>query len=451
MVVVDLGHHRIGARKHMRPEYRIANHGHGSRNHGLDYLRAIMMILVVIAHVAGSYDPSPSAADLTTAVDIGERFRNPERTEVAARLHQVARASVNPMFFLLAGYSWVFLLRRRSLRSVVWNRTTRILIPLVVGWFIGFPLVRYSFALGREIMLASEGQASLATAFADTPFIPCLPFASDVFYLGHLWFLYYLLLFYATALLLVLCLDRPAGPLRRRLRTLRASILIGNLRWIRLPMLVGLSALATLPDRTPELAISHQLRPDPDTFTAHIVFFLAGWMFALHQEILGGLVRWAGIRFLTGLLLAIFVVVPLGNNHDAAGSAADLWLESRRIQMVLYWLLHGIATWLMILGMLGMAQRWFTRERPVLAYIAEAAFWIYLVHLPFAVFVPVLLNDWSVSADIKMWAASAIVLVICLASHHALVRDRMIGRWLRGRYRREDEPRTTGFSGPRAE
>ena len=110
-----------------------------------------------------------------------------------------------------AGYSWALLLQRRNLKSVVWNRTTRILIPLVVGWFIGFPLVRYSFALGREVMQSAEGEASLATAYADTPFTPYLPFASDVFYLAHFWFLYYLLLFYLASLILVLCLDRPAG------------------------------------------------------------------------------------------------------------------------------------------------------------------------------------------------------------------------------------------------
>ena len=434
----------------MSPESPNLQHDRAPRNHGIDYLRASMIFMVVIVHVAVAYQTTPEAENLATLDDIGERYRNPDRTEVAERLHQVARASVNPMFFLLAGYSWALLLQRRSLKSVVWNRTTRILIPLVVGWFIGFPLVRYSFALGREVMQSAEGEASLATAYADTPFTPYLPFASDVFYLAHFWFLYYLLLFYLASLILVLCLDRPAGPLRKGLRDLQAAILVGDLRWMRLPLLVSLLVLATLRDHTPELAISHRLRPDPETFSAHFVFFLAGWMFALHREILGDLDRWAGLRFVVGLLLAIFVVVPLGNNC-AGATAAELWLGHGRIQLGVYWLLHAIATWLMVLGMLGLAQRWFTRVNPRLAYVAEAAFWIYLIHLPIAVFIPVLLHDWSLDADFKMWIASAIVLAICFASYHFLVRGRVVGRWLRGQYRRQSRPRTSEVSGSSAE
>lgn len=435
----------------MSPESPSLQHDHAPRHHGIDYLRASMIFMVVIVHVGVAYQTTPEAESLLSIADIGDRYRNPDRTEVAERLHQVARASVNPMFFLVAGYSWAFLLQRRNLKSVVWNRTTRILIPLVVGWFIGFPLVRYSFALGRELMLAAEGEASLATAFADTPFTPYLPFASDVFYLAHFWFLYYLLLFYLASLVLVLCLDRPAGPLRKRLGDLQAAILVGDLRWMRLPLLVSLSVLATLGDHTPELAISHRLRPDPETFCAHYVFFLAGWMFALHREILGDLNRWAGLRFLVGLLLAIFVVVPLGNNHAGAATAAELWLGQGRIQLGIYWLLHAIATWLMVLGMLGLAERWFTRANPRLAYVAEAAFWIYLVHLPIAVFIPILLHNWSLDADIKMWVSSAIVLAICFASYHFLVRGTVIRRWLRGQYRRSPRPRSSSVSGPSTE
>lgn len=155
----------------MSKDRSTLQHNRIKRHHGLDYLRASMVVMVVVAHVAVSYQTYPEAQNLTSFADIGERYRNPDRTEVAQCLHQVPRASVNPMFFLLAGYSWAFLLQRRNRRTIVWDRTTRIFIPMVVGWFIAFPLVRYSFALGRMIMLPGEGEASLATAFAETPFV----------------------------------------------------------------------------------------------------------------------------------------------------------------------------------------------------------------------------------------------------------------------------------------
>ncbi len=129
----------------------------GRRYHGLDYLRGLMIIVVVVAHVAMQYQTLPALEGPASIDDIGEAYRDPDRTIVADRIHQVARASVNPMLFLLAGFSWAFLLQRKGLKSIVASRTTRILIPMVVGWFIAFPLLRYSFALGRELMLAAEG------------------------------------------------------------------------------------------------------------------------------------------------------------------------------------------------------------------------------------------------------------------------------------------------------
>ena len=409
------------------------------RHHGLDYLRGLMIIVVVVAHVVMQYQTMPAVEDLASIEVIGENYRDPDRTLVADRIHQVARASVNPMLFLLAGFSWAFLLQRKSLRSIAVSRTTRILIPMVVGWLIAFPLLRYAFALGRDLMLADDGEASLAVALAETPITPYLPFASDVFYLAHFWFLYYLLLFYVASMGLVLWLDRPAGPLRKRLQSLQAAILIGDLRWMRLPMLVGLSMLATARDQTAELEIAHGLQPDPEAFSAHYVFFLAGWMFALHPEILGDLDRRAGCRFVFGLLLAVLVVAPMGENHEYADTRAELWLGSARLQLAVYWLAHAISTWMLVLGMLGLAERWFPRIDPKFAYVAEASFWIYLAHAPIAVFIPIVLHDWPVDADLKMWISTAIVLAISFASYHLLVRRTVIGRALRGQYRRSPQ------------
>ena len=119
-----------------------------------------MILLAVFAHVAQAYQSKPEAESLVSLADIGERYLDPNRTPLAEHFLQVARMAVNPMLFLLAGFSWAFLIKRRALRSIVWNRTTRILIPLVVTWLVAFPLIRYSFALGRHLMLAEEGEAS---------------------------------------------------------------------------------------------------------------------------------------------------------------------------------------------------------------------------------------------------------------------------------------------------
>ena len=69
-------------------------HGHAPRNHGIDYLRASMMLVVVVAHVALSYQTYPEAENMMSVADIGDRYRNPDRTELAQRLHQVAHGVI---------------------------------------------------------------------------------------------------------------------------------------------------------------------------------------------------------------------------------------------------------------------------------------------------------------------------------------------------------------------
>ena len=89
----------------MSPESRSLPHDHVPRNRGVDYLRGGMIIAVVVTHIAVAYQTTPEAESLLSLADIGERYRNPDRTEVAERLHQLSRASVNPIFFLLSGFS----------------------------------------------------------------------------------------------------------------------------------------------------------------------------------------------------------------------------------------------------------------------------------------------------------------------------------------------------------
>src|SRR5690606_1318684 len=101
-------------------------------------------------------------------------------------------------FFLLAGFFTHLTLSRRSLPELIRNRAVRILVPLVVGWFILRPLIvsgwvmgaaslrgDYDFGIGR-----TEGSRSLNS----------LP--NGLFPAAHLWFLYYLALITTIVLLL---------------------------------------------------------------------------------------------------------------------------------------------------------------------------------------------------------------------------------------------------------
>jgi peptidoglycan/LPS O-acetylase OafA/YrhL len=66
-------------------------------------------------------------------------------------------------------------------------------------------------------------------------------------------------------------------------------------------------------------------------------------------------------------------------------------------------------------------------------YLSDASYWVYLIHLPFAVFIPSLIVDWPLSATVKFFIVLLSTGIICFVSYHYLVRTTAIGQFLNGK------------------
>src|SRR5687768_4184386 len=99
------------------------------------------------------------------------------------------------VFFLLAGFFGRMLIERRGVAAFIRDRAKRILLPLVVG----LPIILMLFAVlgGLGFLLSGMSMAELLT-MSDQQLET--PVADSSFPWTHLWFLYYLLLFYVFAL-----------------------------------------------------------------------------------------------------------------------------------------------------------------------------------------------------------------------------------------------------------
>jgi peptidoglycan/LPS O-acetylase OafA/YrhL len=87
----------------------------------------------------------------------------------------------------------------------------------------------------------------------------------------------------------------------------------------------------------------------------------------------------------------------------------------------------------LIFGAIGLAMRWVTRNQPAVRYAADSSYWVYLVHHPLAVFLPVLLASWHAPAEVKCALVIVVVTAISVASYHLLVRSTPLGLLLNGR------------------
>ena len=239
------------------------------RLHALDALRGFALLCGVVLHAAMSYLPGFDVwplLDRSTSTTLGVTF---------FVIHMFRMTA----FFVIAGFFARLLVERRGVRAFVRNRSVRILVPLVVGWIVFFPMIAAAMWWGMG------GQLPQPAAGATPPAPPLLAFP-----LTHLWFLYVLTLLYAAAL--------PLRGLVRSIDTgghLRASIDAG-LRavvggpWaafvLGVPLAItflelDVAAVGGIP--TPD----QSLIPNLPAAVAFSVGFLVGWLLHRQTTLLG--------------------------------------------------------------------------------------------------------------------------------------------------------------------
>ena len=102
-------------------------------------------------------------------------------------------------------------------------------------------------------------------------------------------------------------------------------------------------------------------------------------------------------------------------------------------------LLQPAYAWTMSLGLIGLFCRLFPEPRPTVTWLADASYWIYLVHLPLVGLGQVWLHAQPWPPVAKMLVVSAWAAVVGVISYQLLVRHTVIGWVLHGS--RSGEPR----------
>jgi glucan biosynthesis protein C len=68
-----------------------------------------------------------------------------------------------------------------------------------------------------------------------------------------------------------------------------------------------------------------------------------------------------------------------------------------------------------------------------LGYIMDAAYWVYIIHLPIVAFIPGLLSAFVIPVFIKFLITLLLTVVLCFLSYHFMVRSTFIGMFLNGK------------------
>jgi glucan biosynthesis protein C len=88
-----------------------------------------------------------------------------------------------------------------------------------------------------------------------------------------------------------------------------------------------------------------------------------------------------------------------------------------------------LSVWLTVLCLLA-GQRLLDRPSPVMRYLAQGAYWTYLLHLPLLFVIQYLLMDLELAWPLKFLVASTATLTLCLLTYQVLVRHTPLRRFV---------------------
>ena len=272
------------------------------------------------------------------------------------------------LFMLLAGYFGRLVLQRRGPGRYLRDRVLRILLPFIVFWPIS--------VLSLDLAVVNAQVHRIGLVAPPTPEGPAFLMINP----GQLWFLLVLMQCVVIMLVvrglavLVLGQDRCADLAARcGTASAPAGVVIAAL-----PYAIGLR-------RRPCSAASS--RPACCCVLSLITYlgaFAVGWWLHARSDALTRIARWWPV-YLAGAV--ILTVVGLGQSDP--GSTTPLPVAAG---------VMAVAGWCWVYGLLGVCTRHLTGERPSVRYLADASYWMYLIHLPLLVGFEILLValDWPI-------------------------------------------------------
>jgi len=322
----------------------------------------------------------------------------------------IARAFLIPSFFWISGFLARGTLERGGLSRLAGQRLRRVGLPFAVLLLPTSWALTALWAAGR----ARQGRPLVAAG------VPDLSGHDFTIAVGHLWYLYDLLLVSGGAVLAV-AVVRALGGRRSGRRALGGGRAASPLlAWAPLvaaaPLAVLLRAAGKLQLDTPiSLAV------EPIVLLYHAIFFAWGWLAggARGNDVLAALSRRAW-RHTAGAAVAFVALLPALRRSVApsfTGTAPALAFVASAA-------LAALAT----AAFLGLCLR--LRPGFRLRFVADASYWSYLVHLPVLVALQIALAPRPWPAPLKLAVVFGGTVAVCLASYRALVRRTPLARFV---------------------
>ena len=376
------------------------------RLYALDNLRGIMMWLGIVFHVSLLHMSSNQRPLF---------WYDPQTSATADLLVGFIHCFRMPVFFILSGFFVAMLLHEKGLAGMLQNRFKRIALPFAVFWLLLAPLTLVSILLYLHI--AHDGQWGI-----DLGLLPKGTESNSVDTI-HLWFLWMLIWFYLLTACVVKILPRMAWLQAKWWGTL--------LRWwVVHPLAPLLLAIPlTFTDASSPMGIletNTSFFPPLNQWIHYGIFYLWGIALYIHYPTALQLLANRYRSYFVASLIAFCLYLGLAIAQIQApesGSYATVWLAA----------LYNLSAWLMCLTWIGCFVGYFNCQTPVLSYLAQSSYWVYLIHFPVTIVMGAAYYRWTAAAEIKIAVNVLATTLLCLFSYRFMVRNTFISIFLNGK------------------
>ena len=266
-------------------------------------------------------------------------------------------------FFLIAGFFARMLVERRGVKAFVKDRAKRVAVPLFLFGLVVVLTIAVGFVLGA-LAHGVDFLMSLVQAPQTQPAQRRRrrrPRRLGGINLAHLWFLYYLLIFYALALAIAL-LVRAVDP-RGVLAAVCDRVVAFVMRGVWGPVLIALPIAAylwQLESWTEWLGLPAPFSfiPNMTALIGYGIAFGLGWLLNRQVQALLDLQKIWFVYFVLAVALTIFCLSTIGTTPRWAGAISPARTA------LLYTAAYVVGLWCWVFAFVGAAVRFLSNAEP---------------------------------------------------------------------------------------
>ena len=420
------------------------------RYHGLDFVRAVAMMLGVVLHTCMLFRD-----DLHFPMIAGE-YRGDAINTFAVKFIHFFRMQ---LFMILAGFFAELVFQRKGMNHLAQDRIKRILIPFLMGIFIFVPIIGFLTNFnpsGAYINLFDQmswyekcKSYFLWGLFSDKPAMP------KIFFM-HFWFIYFLIFYYI--------MHWGFNKLGNKDFIFNNSYLSRSIKFL-IKYKWGFIALSIL-----AFPIHYSLQ-SPMFWPSHFNFQINEMIYYFGFYIFGAYL-YKNILLLKALakhcwfylflsLPFVFILNEPTTKHDLMRSVVvditsweianiSLWEEgifANGLFKAVVVFLRCAVSWTLCLGFIGLAHRYLSKSNIYVRYLADSAYWVFWIHIIFTIYLGRIGQEVTVGYSlVKAVLVIYLSLFFMYSIYNNCVRYTFLGDYFMGRRKSPNHPDEINFT-----